>query len=108
VAYVDADLYEGDNYSAGTAVTPINRNRNFTNVSGVSMVKGSTVTPAGVLVDIAGFGTAGNTAARTGGSGGETEELVLKRSTKYTLLITPSAATVVKAKLFWYEEDYGA
>jgi len=100
-------LYEGDNYSGGSAVTPVNRNRNNTAVSGMSMVKASTVTPAGTLIDIDGFGTTGNPTARTGGGAGANEELVLKPSTKYTLVLTPAGATVVNAKLFWYEEDYG-
>lgn len=105
--YVAMALYEGDAYTSGTAVTPINRNRNNVAASGVSMVKGSTVTPAGTVIDIGGFGTAGNPAAAMGGAGGANEELVLKPATKYTLLLTPAGATLVTAKLFWYEEAVG-
>lgn len=105
--YVAIALYEGDNYSAGSAVTPINRNRNSVAASGVAMAKGTTVTPAGTIIDIGGFGTAGNPSAATGGAGGANEELVLKPATKYTLLLTPAGATLVTAKLFWYEESIG-
>ena len=106
-AYIGFKLYEGDAYTSGSAVTPINRNRTSTAVSGVSMVKGSTVTPAGTVVDVGGIGTAGTPAASGGGGGGQNEELVLKQNTKYTLALTPSSATLATLKLFWYEEDAG-
>lgn len=106
-AYVDSVLYEGDAYSAGSAVTPINRNRNSLAASTLSMVKGSTVTPAGTIIELGGVGTEGNPAAQGGGAGGAEHELVLKPGTKYTRLITPSAATVVTVTEFWYEEDVG-
>jgi len=106
-AYVALVLYEGDAYTSGTAVTPINRNRNSLAVSGMSMVKNSTVTPAGTIVDIDGVGISGNPVSQGGGAGGAEHELVLKPNTKYTMLLTPTAATVVNFTPFWYEEDVG-
>lgn len=106
--YVKVELREGDTWSGGTAVTPINRNRLSTRPTKMqSFVKNATVSPSGTLIQIAGFGTAGNAASRGGGGGGAQEEIVLKRNTNYVLTITPDGATSVTAELFWYEEKQG-
>lgn len=106
--YVQFALYEGDAFTGGTDVTPINRNRLSSGVSVMQdFVQGATVTPSGTLIDIGGVGTAGNPGSRSGGTEGANEELVLKQNTDYVFTLTPAGATIVTAKLFWYEENAG-
>ena len=108
-AYVDYKMYGGDaDITAGTAQAIINRNRNSSETSAITdFKKNTTTTPSGTVVDLDGFGSAGSPTARAGGSSDSTHELVLKRDTAYTILLTPSAETSVNLKLFWYEEDEG-
>jgi len=106
--YVGFVLYEGDAFSAGTAVVPINRNRISSNVSKVTtLVKNATATPSGTVIDEGGVGTSGIATAKGGGGVSADEELVLIPATNYVLTLTPDAATVVTLKLFWYEEEEG-
>jgi len=103
--YVAAILYEGDAFTGGDAVTPINRYR--ASIIGSSMqtfAKGVTVTPSGTIIDLDGFGTSGTPNNRSGGGSKSDEELVLKANTNYVLQLTPAGETVCTAKLFWYEE----
>lgn len=104
--YVQAELYEGDSFTGGTAVTMIDRNRvsdNETNMQAFN--QGVTSTPAGLLVQLTGIGIEGNAATRSGGGSRAAEELVLKQNTSYVLKLTPAGATTVLMSLFWYEED---
>lgn len=104
-AYCLVELYEGDAFTEGTAVTPINRNRNSATVTAMqAFAKGVTVTPAGTRLAIVGVGTAGTPASSSGGGGGSEHELLLKPDTNYVVQITPSAGTDVTAELFWYDE----
>jgi len=106
--FVSYTLYEGDSFSAGTAVTPINRNRNSSNTSAVTdMVKGATATPTGTIIDSGGIGTSGNPASQGGGGDRASEELVLKPEETYVLTLVPDGATTCILKLFWYEEEEG-
>lgn len=106
--YVAIQLSEGETYSAGTAVTPINRNRLSSATSSMTLVSnGATCTPAGTVLLYSGIGTSGVPTARSGGGSGAAEELVLKQATKYCLTITPAGATTVNLDLFWYEESSG-
>jgi hypothetical protein len=102
-------MYDGDaDITEGTAQAIINRNRNSSETSSITdFKKNTTTTPSGTVVDIDGFGSAGTPSARSGGSSDANHELVLKRDTAYTILLTPSAETSVNLKLFWYEEDEG-
>jgi len=107
--YVDIKLYEGETYTGGDAITPINRNRvaSATASTMQAFVKGATVTPAGVLLYNAGVGSTGGPQNKAGAGGGADEELVLKQNTIYCLTLTPAGATTVTASVFWYEEDEG-
>jgi len=99
--YVQFTLYEGDTYTAGTAVTPINRNRLSSGTTAMqSFVKNANVTPSGTIIDIGGIGTSGNPRAISGGGASANEELVLKQNTSYVLTLVPAGATVCTAKLF--------
>jgi hypothetical protein len=109
--YVQYTLYEGDTYTGGTAITPINRNRNLKLTHLTTMqafVKGVTSTPTGTIMDSGGIGTSGVPAASGGGSMGAVVELLLTPNTVYVLDLVPAGATVVTGKLFWYEESFGS
>ena len=101
-------MTEGDTYTSGTANVPINRNR-FLVSSGdqkwnsrmQAVAYGVTSTPAGTVVESAGYGTAGIPTSTAGGSGGEVNELVLKPDTVYVITITPAGATDIVLKMLW-------
>lgn len=106
--YVSWVLYEGDTFSSGTAVTPVNRNRaGFSHkVSEMqSFVQNATVTPTGTILSRGGVGTSGTPANRSGGGASADEELLLKPNTNYVLTLTPAGATTCNLELFWYEEE---
>ena len=106
--YVQVVTYEGDSFSSGTTVTPINRNRNSTNTSTMqAFVKNATATPTGTQIDIFGVGSTGNPTSRSGGADGSLDEIVLKPNTNYVITLTPAGATSCTLKLFWYEEENG-
>jgi len=110
--FVTFELYEGDSYSSGSSVTPVNKNRiikdnsNF-NSKITTMVKGATATPTGTLIQHFGIGSTGNPASRSGGGAASAEEIVLAPSTDYVITLTPAGATLVLLTLFWYEESKG-
>lgn len=104
--YVQYTLYEGDSFSGGTTVTPINRNRSSVQTSKMqAFVKGATATPSGTIIDIGGIGTTGNPTALSGGGDLASQELILKQNTNYVLTLVPSGSTVCTLRLFWYEEN---
>lgn len=104
--YVQFTLREGYTYSAGTAVTPINRNRASVQVTKMqSFVKNATSTPTGTIISIGGIGAAGNPTARTGGGSAASQELMLKQNETYVLTLVPSGTTTCTLELFWYEEN---
>jgi len=104
------EFYEGGTTTGGTAVSPINKNRNVSRNSIVSVSQGATITPT-TLLDIYTVGAAGGTQSRSGGgSVGSLEEIVLKPSTTYTVRMTnigTSTATTAYLTAFWYEETMG-
>ena len=103
--YVDIKLYEGDSFSGGSAVTPINRNRQSSTVTTMqSFSKGVTSTPTGTIIYETGVGTSGIAAAKAGGGSASEHELILKQNTDYVMVLTPDAATTVVISIFWYEE----
>ena len=104
--YVSIKLTEGDTYTGGSDVTPINRNRTSSTVSVMQAFKtGVTSTPAGTVIQATGIGTAGNPTAISGGGAAADQELLLKPDTVYVFTLTPAGATSCELELFWYEED---
>ncbi len=73
-----------DNFdvAGGSVVTPINRFRESTSTSGLTITAGATVTEAADSVRIDG------SAVTKGSSGGERHEMVLARNTKYLVRAT--------------------
>ena len=106
--YVNATLREGDSFTSGATVTPINRNRLSSNTTSMqTFVQGATVTPTGTIIMSTGMGTDGNPRSQSGGGAGADEEIVLKQNASYVLTLTPSGATTCIMSLFWYEEAEG-
>ena len=69
--YCQVELYEGDTFSSGSTVAPINRNRNSTTATTMqTFSKGTTVTLSGTLLASTGIGSAGNPVAQSGGGSG--------------------------------------
>jgi hypothetical protein len=95
-------LYEGATLSAGTAITPINNNRNSANASGMTITHTPTVTAVGTPIKSwkTGVGT-GDQGTTTNGR----NELILKRNTTYLLRFSrvPSGTGYVDYNLNWYE-----
>lgn len=106
---VRIELYEGSTTTGGSAITPQQMNRNYTNTSVVTVVHGATISSAGTLLASVAIGSTGTPTQRSGGASGDTKEFVLKPGTKYSIVITNigSGATDIDYNLFWYEEDYG-
>lgn len=106
-AYTAFTLYEDNSYTSGSAVTPINRNRDGFSDSLTTMQDfkaNVTATLSGLVIQKTGFGSAGVPATRGGGGDGAAQEIVLKRDTEYVIDVIPSAETDVIATVFWYEE----
>lgn len=106
--YVEIKMTEDDSFTGGTDKldTIFCRHRAYGTTTAVQAFKsGVTSTPTGLVVQQAGVGSAGAPRARSGGTGGADEELVLLQDTDYVITLTPSGATAVILSLFWYEEE---
>lgn len=107
VTEVEADiiLYEGiTSWTGGSAITPINNNRNSANTSGITdMAQDATIT-LGTPVTIAHAVT--GSGRNYGGGARNDAEYVLKQNTKYYLLVTnqtAGATNEVNIGMQWYE-----
>ena len=105
-AAVTVSLYEGTAlvYEAANILTPINRNRNSTNTSGLSICH----TPSGVgadgsLIYSTTAGVAGNPASSAPGAVAARFEFILKQNTAYLLRIAGASGDVLTTNLEWYE-----
>ena len=79
------NVYEGATVTTnGTAVAPVNNNRNSTKVSTISRFqRNGTVTAAGTLLYSYSSGLAGNATTSRSGSNERSNELILKQNTTY-------------------------
>lgn len=103
-------LFEGSTIAGGSAITPVNHNRNSKNASKVVCTAGVTATNtlATLLLNET-AGTGGIFAAGAGG-GGQNDEWVLKPGKTYVFQfenIGATTATVFYFNFFWYEESAG-
>lgn len=99
-------VYEGaTGISGGTAIVPINNNRNSSNTSGLTVTVNPTVTAGTVIIDSYLFGdTGGGNAASAGGIAFRGDELILKQNTAYLWRIVSGAAdNRVSYRGHWYE-----
>lgn len=103
-------LFEGDAYTGGSdgSSSVYNRNRSSSNETAMqAFVYGSShVNGDKIDQDYIGGGT-GVGGTSSSGNSPDSEELVLKVNTKYTLLHSngSSGDNIVNVKLSWYEED---
>lgn len=96
----EVQLSEGATLTGGTAGTAVNRNRQSTNVSTVTLKYGVTISNAGTILDNGSFG------GTNGGEDGRNTEMVLAKSTTYCFKGTnrSSGAATISFYIEWYEE----
>jgi hypothetical protein len=102
-------VYEDSIFTAGSAATLRNRNRNSPNTALAVFTTAPTGNTDGVLIGQDGAGAAG-TANQSGGSAGESQELVLKPATNYLIKFTnigTVTATTGYYDISFYEEAKG-
>lgn len=102
------EVKESAAFSGGSAITPVNNNRNSTKTSTLAVVSGPSVTDTGTSLLRVAFGVtgAGFFNPGSGGEGGRENELILKRNTKYLFQITSNTASnVISYHAFWYEHE---
>lgn len=81
----DMTAFEGIVFTNGSAITPINNNRNSTNVYTGSVLFNPTITSSGIVIGRASFGIPGVNPNMQGiqGEHGRENELILKSGTAY-------------------------
>lgn len=102
-------IYEGVTINTpGTAITPVNNNRNSTNTSTATIASISNTSVSNANADTAvagateiGHGIVG--AGRTGGIENRDDEIVLKQNTIYCMRAIANAAGYVNFLMTWYE-----
>lgn len=103
---VQLDMYEGTIADAdGTLVTPINNNRNSSEVSTLVIRVNPTVTAVGTRLSGAYVGAGGNAVAASGGMVSREQEYILKQNTKYLFRLTNqhTAQQIISYTADWYE-----
>ena len=95
--------------TAGTAITPLNRNRNSTNTSGLTLagITNTTLDNANLDTTVAGatiieHGIVG-AGKKEGGEGSTRHEYILKQNEDYCLRLIATAAGYVNYHIDWYE-----
>lgn len=103
-------IAEGSTVTGGSAVTPINLNRNSKKTSKMTWLKGVTVSAAGTTIFRDTTGLAGGPSSSTGGGDKTSEERVLKPNTTYSVTFANIGSVTASTSyfdIFWYEEDVG-
>jgi hypothetical protein len=102
----EIDVYEacvetGD----GTAITPVNNNRNSSNTSGlVVKYDPTTISDDGTRLSGQKFGVSGTPVTSRGGDTRRDDELNLKQNTKYLIRVTSLGdGNVISYRASWYE-----
>lgn len=109
---LEVTIIEGAVVTGGTTVANVNQNRNSALTSAAVVKKGVTIgTPGTTTIGLYTVGSGGVPAApKSGGSTGESNELVLKPNTTYSIALSnigSVTATIAYASLFWYDTDTG-
>lgn len=103
----DFKFYEDTTRTGGTGVTAINRNRNSSNTSILTITHTPTGGSIGTLIAESLFGVdagSGNNRQLSGGDGGGRSEIVLKSNTKYLVVVdSATASNRITITLDWYE-----
>jgi hypothetical protein len=101
------ELYEGsDEASGGSAVSPVNNNRNSDTVSGMTIKTGVTPTSAvgGTRLLHRHVGSGTNPSQATAGEAERDSEIILKQNTRYLFMFTSEGAdNNVDWRFSWYE-----
>lgn len=87
---------------AGDLVTPMQKNRNSTNVSEMVVRRGATIT-GGTELGVRMIHAIGGGAYIEGGENAFTGEWILKPNTTYAIIIEADAALTWSASFHWYE-----
>lgn len=96
--YVTLNIYEDTDYTGGTALTAVDRNRATKNTSLVSVKTGASGTDKGTLIKTVVVGTAaaqGSAGSEGGGSGSSANSLIFDTGVKYLYEVTCSETAVV-------------
>ena len=98
-------LLEDVEFSGGTSLTPINRNRTSSNISTFDIKFGSSVTNTGTELHLLGFPIATTPQGRNSQAGSEAVPWVLASETNYAIEIKnlTSNDRIIYAELAWYE-----
>ena len=90
--------------TGGTAIVPLNNDRNSTTASGMVLTSGVTAATSYVTrIDNDKWGAAGFK-SNIGGGGGREDELILKENTTYLRTFTSFAdANIIQFRASWYE-----
>ena len=100
-----AEFFEGATLTGGSAVTPLNNNRNSSNTSGVTLKSGVTSSADGTLISQSKWGGEGFKSV-SGGTGSRSDELVLKQNTTYLRKFTSATDNnIIGFKATWYEHS---
>jgi hypothetical protein len=104
-AAVTVSLYEttGLAHEVGNVLTPINRNRNSTKTSGLTICHTPSGAGDGSLIYASTAGVGGNPAQSAPGAIGGRFEFILKQNTAYLLRVAGASGDVVSINLEWYE-----
>ena len=104
-AAVTVSLYESTalTHVGGNVLTPINRNRNSTNTSGLTICHTPGGAGDGNLLYSSTAGAGGNPAQSAPGAITGRFEFILKQNTAYLLRIAGASGDVVSINLEWYE-----
>lgn len=98
-----AEFFEDATLTGGSAVTPLNNNRNSSNTSGITLKSGVTSTSDGTLISKSKWGGTGFKSV-SGGTGARADELILKQDTTYLRKFTSDTdANIISFKATWYE-----
>lgn len=93
--YLILNIYEGSDYTGGTPVESVNRNRLSSKTADVDVNVGATGTTEGTLIQSIVYGVAGTNQSAGGGSDTAFESLILNTSTKYLFELTLSETATV-------------
>lgn len=98
-------VYEGNILgTGGTAVTPVNSNRNSSGTSVLTIKQNQVVGTLGTKLASQSFGASSNPAKSIGGGLGREDEIILKQNTNYLFRITSRAdGNIVSYRGMWYE-----
>lgn len=101
------DFFESATLTGGTILTPVNHNRNNSNIANSVLKDSPTISNTGT--QIASYflgGSAGVGQSRGGAELGESNEWVLKSNTQYLIRFTngSTAINTFNANFVWYEE----